>query len=170
VWGANYSANTPHRNVSEVLTHLSEPSRKAWVRSNAICADAQTPLIDSRPMSRFARRPKVHPRSRHSARQTVLAIAAFLSPGLLAGGEYVTVKPRAPTVAVAPSDDDIYTGSILYMPYDGSICRQLLFDNHTGRLSDNGNVDCEGAAYRSASDKLSSLSRAQVISNGFRDR
>jgi hypothetical protein len=98
----------------------------------------------------------------------VAAIAAFFSLGLFANSEYAIMSPRA--AAVAPSDDEIYTGSILYMPYDGSICRQILFDNHTGRMRDNGNVDCERAAYHSASEKLLSLSRAQVISSGFRDR
>ena len=47
-----------------------------------------------------------------------------------------------------PSDDDeIYTGSILYMPDMGNVCRQLLFDNHNGQFTDNGYVDCERAAY-----------------------
>jgi hypothetical protein len=125
-------------------------------------------MIDDLPVSPFARLPKVRPRPRHGARQTVAAIAAFFSLSLFANSEYAIMKPRAP--AVAPSDDEIYTGSILYMPYDGRICRQILFDNHTGRMRDNGNVDCERAAYRSASEKLSSLSRVEVISGAFRDR
>jgi hypothetical protein len=56
------------------------------------------------------------------------------------------------------------------MPHEGRICRQVLFDNRTGRFSDNGNVDCERAAYRSASPKQWSFARVRAISTGFRDR
>jgi hypothetical protein len=125
-------------------------------------------------MSRFARRPNIHPRPRDNSRQTavVVAIAAFLALGLLATGGYVAARQRPAVVATASDDDEIYTGSILYMPDEGRICRQLLFDNHTGRLRDNGSVDCERATYRGSSDtpKQWSVARVRVISSGFRDR
>src|ERR1700689_3724363 len=102
-------------------------------------------------MNQFARRSKVRPRGRERSRQMVVvaAIGGVLATGLFATREIQI--PRSPAVAtIAPSDDDeIYTGSILYMPYDGKICRQVLFDNRTGRLNDNGLVDCERAIYRS---------------------
>ncbi len=71
--------------------------------------------------------------------------------------------------AAEPVEREVYTGSILYMPDDGRICRQLLFDNHNGRFSDNGYVDCEAAAYRGALDvpKQWSVARLHVISTGF---
>jgi hypothetical protein len=122
-------------------------------------------------MSSSADRSKGRPRSYRSTRQTAVAIAAFLSLGVFAGGEYVSMRTRVSAVVVTravpatPSDAEIYTGSILYMPYDGRMCRQILFDNRTGRSSDNGYVDCEQAAYRSASDEPSGV---QAISAGFR--
>ena len=75
------------------------------------------------------------------------------------------VKPAKP-----PSDDEIYTGSILFVPNDGKICRQFLFDNRTGRTNDNGLVDCDHAYYPRASKAPVqwSSARAQVISESFR--
>jgi hypothetical protein len=121
-------------------------------------------------MTSFAHRSKGRLRSYRTFRQMAVAISAFLSLGLLTSGEYIIMRARIPSavaqaVPVAQSDDEIYTGSILYTPYDGRICRQILFDNRTGRSSDNGYVDCEHAAYRSASDKPS---RVRSISSWFR--
>jgi hypothetical protein len=123
-------------------------------------------------MSPFARRPKPRLRERFRETTVVAAVGACLALGLLATGGYVTARHRPAAVASASSDDEIYTGSILYMPYEGRICRQFLFDNHTGRLSDNGSVDCERAAYQGADTgpKHWSFARMRVISTGFRDR
>jgi hypothetical protein len=85
----------------------------------------------------------------------------------------VIVTRQAAAVAVALAavdDDDIYTGSILYMPDSGNACRQLLFDNQNGQFTDNGYVDCDRAAYRNdATPKHWSAARVRVISSGFRD-
>jgi hypothetical protein len=124
-------------------------------------------------MSPFASQPR--PQSREGFRQItiVAAIGVGLGLGLLATGGYVAARHRSAAVVTASNDDDeIYTGSILYMPYEGRICRQFLFDNHTGRLSDNGSVDCERAAYQGTDTgpKHWSFARMRVISTGFRDR
>lgn len=125
-------------------------------------------------MSRSDRRQKLAPRSREGSRQTavVVAVAALLALGLLAGGKYLNSRHQNAAVATANKDDDIFTGSILYMPTEGSICHQILFDNKTGRFTDNGNVDCEHAAYRGVDNapKQWSFARVRVISSGFRDR
>jgi hypothetical protein len=49
-------------------------------------------------------------------------------------------------------------------------CRQLLFDNRTGQLRDNGLVDCEQAYYRGTGEsaRLWPNARAAVISQSFR--
>jgi hypothetical protein len=124
-------------------------------------------------MSRIVQRPSLR-RAADSPRQTtvVIALAVLLGVGLFASGEYVTSRQRPAAPAPASNDDEIYTGSILYMPYDGRLCRQFLFDNHTGRLSDNGSVDCESAAYQGtdSAPKLWSFARARAISTGFHDR
>ena len=57
------------------------------------------------------------------------------------------------------------------MPQEGRNCRQMLFDNNTGRFTDNGSVDCENAAYRGVDGNQSkqwSSARARVIADGFR--
>jgi hypothetical protein len=125
-------------------------------------------------MSRIVHRASLRRRSANNPRQTrvVIALAALLGVGLFASGEYLTSGQRRAAPAPASNNNEIYTGSILYMPYDGRLCRQFLFDNHTGRLSDNGSVDCESAAYQGTDNtpKRWSFARARVISTGFRDR
>jgi hypothetical protein len=122
------------------------------------------------------RRQKARPKKRDAVRQTlaVIAIGAVLGCSLFAGGEYISARQKAAAAAAtmaAVSDDEIYTGSILYVPDQGRTCHQLLFDNRSGRFTDNGQVDCLNAAYRSPSDpKLWSAARARVISTNFRDR
>jgi len=125
-------------------------------------------------MYRRARRHRVRSSRLDSVRQTlgVIVVGVSLGTGLFAAGEYISARQRANAVAAAAAADDeeIYTGSILYMPDEGRTCHQLLFDNHTGRLTDNGNVDCENAAYRGFSGlpKQWSAARVRVIADGFR--
>ncbi len=67
-------------------------------------------------------------------------------------------------------DDDVYTGSILYMPDRGNACRQILFNNCNGQLTDKGYVDCQTAFSHSTDSepKQWSAARMRVISDGFR--
>lgn len=109
-------------------------------------------------------------------RQTasVIAIGVLLAIGLYATGKFIVARQQASAArlaAAAASAGEFYTGSILYMPDEGRTCRQHLFDNRTGRFSDNGSVDCVSAAYQGASGapKLWSAARARVISSGFRE-
>jgi hypothetical protein len=127
----------------------------------------------SRPMDRGRRRRAVRGRSRDNARQTVAVIAmgALLGVALFATGQYVAARQRANAAAAAVAaagDDEVYTGSILYMPHEGTTCRQLLFHNLTGRFTDNGYVDCANAAYHTSEPKQWSAARVRVISTGFR--
>jgi hypothetical protein len=112
-------------------------------------------------------------------RQTlaVVAVGALLGTSLFATGTYITARQHAAAVAAevaraAANDEEIYTGSILYMPDEGQSCHQLLFNNQSGRFTDNGYVDCINAAYRGTGDvpKQWSAARVRVISTGFRDR
>jgi hypothetical protein len=119
-------------------------------------------------MDRYTRRSKVGPRGRDGSLQMVVvaAIGAVLAAGLFATGEIeIARSPAEP--AIVPSDDEIYTGSILFVPSDGNICRQVLFYNRTGRLNYNGLVDCERAYYRSATEIPKQWPRARVISESF---
>jgi hypothetical protein len=114
---------------------------------------------------------KRRPRERVRHVTVVLAIAAVLAAGAFGSQAYFATKPQAAAAGRASGAEEIYTGSILYMPNEGRLCRQILFDNHTGRFTDNGYVDCENAAYHGGNDpKRWSAARVQVISSGFRRR
>jgi hypothetical protein len=120
--------------------------------------------IMRRPRQRTKRRTE---RTRRLA--AVFAVMVLLAAGLFAARdakiEFTSAK-SAPT----PSDDEIYTGSILFVPDDGKVCRRVLFDNRTGQLSDGGRVDCQSAYYRSpnAPPAQMSVARTQAISETFR--
>jgi hypothetical protein len=119
-------------------------------------------------------RPALRKKSRsESIRQSfgVVAVGALLGTGLFAIADYFTVQHWVRPTTVARNAGEIYTGSVLYMPQEGRNCRQMLFDNNTGRFTDNGAVDCENAAYRGVDGNLStqwSSDRARVIADGFR--
>ena len=134
------------------------------------------------------RRPKSRKGSRDGFRQAavITAIGVVFAAGRFAAGDYVVQRQRGPAtvkafikpalgsaeVASASGGDGVYTGSILYLPYEGSNCRQILFDNRNGRFTDNGYVDCLNAEAQSgiSSPKQWSAARVRVISDGFRDR
>jgi hypothetical protein len=120
---------------------------------------------------RSTRSAKNRPYRRSNLRQTffvVVALGATLGLGALATDQYVVLSKSQATAAA--NGDDIYTGSILYMPDSSDICHQWLFNNLNGLFTDNGYVDCQRAAYRGLeAPKRLSVARAQVISTGFRD-
>jgi hypothetical protein len=128
--------------------------------------------------SRFKRPSKTRARSRERSRQiAVLAVmAGVLVAGLLVAGKFEVWQTlfgrSAAQLAAARSDDEIYTGTILYEPPQGALCRELLFDNRTGRVQDNGLVDCEQAYYRGSGKAVgqSAAPRAVAISESFRHR
>jgi hypothetical protein len=131
-------------------------------------------------VNRSPRQARPSPGRREGTRQGSRQVWAIVTIGLCLGagafgiGRYVTVTRGAAVVAtaLAAADDEIYTGSILYMPESGGACRQLLFDNQNGQFVDNGYVDCDRAAYRGTNEtpKHWSAARVRVISSGFRDR
>ena len=124
-------------------------------------------------MNRFPRPAKKRARARNGVQEilTVVAIGVTLGFGAFATDSYIVAKRHvAAAKPAAGSDDEIYTGSILYMPDTSNVCHQWLFDNHNGQFSDNGYVDCEQAFYQGSPDspKQWSAARVRVISTGFR--
>src|ERR1700727_297720 len=106
-------------------------------------------------MKRLPRLKKARPRAGNVSRQVmvVVAIGGALALGALGTDELIIAKHNKAAAAPAPTTDgEIYTGSILYMPDSSNVCHQWLFDNHNGQFTDNGDVDCERAAYRGALD------------------
>jgi len=101
----------------------------------------------------------------------VVAVGALLGTGLFAIADYFTEQHWVRPATAARNAGEICTGSVLYMPPEGRNCHQMLFDNNTGRFTDNGSVDCENAAYRGVDGNLSkqwSSARTRVIADGFR--
>jgi hypothetical protein len=101
----------------------------------------------------------------------VVAVGVVLGTGLFAIADYFTVQHWVRPATAARNTGEVYTGSVLYMPQEGRNCRQMLFDNNTGRFTDNGSVDCENAAYRGVDGNLPkqwSSDRTRVIADGFR--
>jgi hypothetical protein len=111
-------------------------------------------------------------RNRRSERTRIAATAAVVA--VLTAGFFAATKAKIELSAAkpiaTPSDDEIYTGSILFVPDDGRVCRRFLFDNRNGRLSYGGLVDCESAYYRNRaiSPAQMSVARTQAISETFR--
>ena len=108
-----------------------------------------------------------------SVRQSlgVVAVGVVFGTSLFAIADYSTVQHWVRPATAARNAGEIYTGSVLYMPQEGRNCHQMLFDNNTGRFTDNGAVDCENAAYRGIDGNQSkqwSSARARVIADGFR--
>ncbi len=125
-------------------------------------------------MTRFPRPVKKHPSPGNGASQAlivVVAIAAVLGLGALATDQYIAAaKRQAAGTYEAAKGDDIYTGSILYMPDTSNVCHQWLFDNQNGQFTDQGSVNCEEAADHGLDGPKSwSAARIRVISTGFRD-
>ncbi len=79
---------------------------------------------------------------------------------------------RQSAAQAAPTEEEIYTGSILFMPYDGNDCRQNLLDNLTGQIRENGIVACDTALSQLESVHSRTLSSARVdaIRGGFSRR
>jgi hypothetical protein len=109
--------------------------------------------------------------SRSEGRQIVVVCTAFVALFALAGliGSAL-MKPReAPRIVAQANDDEIYTGSIVFMPTEGDECWQRLIDNQTGRQWDKGFVSCNAVGSSIAQPgRLSSGDRLGAIRKGFR--
>ena len=89
-----------------------------------------------------------------------------------------TVIRHAPTTplraAVAGDhvDDDLTTGSIIFVPILGNTCRKRLIDDATWQFRDQGLVECRAALAESAQGRRLSWSsaRVDVIRHGFFNR
>jgi hypothetical protein len=99
-----------------------------------------------------------------------LSFLFFFSGDIFSGGFTLRGKPGVPPQQVQ-SDDEIYTGSIIVVPPRGDQCWQMMLDNRTGRMWENGYVNCYTAVRQLAETKRSgaiSSIRIQSISDAFR--
>jgi hypothetical protein len=124
-------------------------------------------------------------RSRRSRRwfrrENRRALTICLLFGGLATVGIGSVIPQVPTSSlridfngpgIVDRDDDLATGSIIFVPILGNTCRKKLIDNATWQIRDSGQVDCRAALGRGAhANQLGwSASRVDVIRNGFYSR
>jgi hypothetical protein len=82
-------------------------------------------------------------------------------------------SPSQTARAGATGDAELKTGSILLVSPTGNLCRERIIDNATGRIWNNGWVDCDEAlakAANSTAGNRSGGSRLDLIREGFRGR
>jgi hypothetical protein len=68
------------------------------------------------------------------------------------------------------TDEEMRTGSILFVPLRGDECQHNLFDNKTGQIWHSGYVSCDVALSKTENEKSKgwSLARTEAIRGGFR--
>jgi hypothetical protein len=105
-----------------------------------------------------------------------LLFGAAASIGL---GSVIQQAPSIGTLRIAgngpgftQADDELATGSVIFVPVLGNDCRKKLIDNATWYIRDSGPVDCRAALARGAHANESgwSTSRVDIIRNGFYSR
>lgn len=76
------------------------------------------------------------------------------------------------TAMSAQGDDDLSTGSIVFVPIFGNDCRRRLIDNATWQIRDNGVVDCNAALAQNTHGRRFgwSAARVDVVRQGFSHR
>jgi len=90
--------------------------------------------------------------------------------GMFSGGTTLQGRALDPQQQ-AQRDDEFYTGSIILVPPRGDQCWQMMLDNRTGRMWENGYVNCYVAVRQLADNRRSgaiSSIRIQSISDAFR--
>jgi hypothetical protein len=82
-----------------------------------------------------------------------------------------TGSGQAPGEGDGSGDAYLTTGSILFVPLQGNICRKRLIDNKTWLMRDKGYVVCDEAVSWNANTipttSYSPLARVDAIRNGF---
>lgn len=104
----------------------------------------------------------------------VFVLAATLSDGRLmeslfkpSGRGKIGSAQNAPTVT-AYGDDELRTGSILFVPTQGNVCQKKLIDNATWRIWNFGSVVCdEAVSWNAAHGTRFTGSRINAIRDGF---
>jgi hypothetical protein len=101
----------------------------------------------------------------------VLGLALVFAAGLFMLNPKPFGEPPAPLPA-AKSEAEARTGMVQLAPDNDNICRQLAFDNASGKLRDKGSVACADAPQQSADrpDRWLSNSHIDTIREGFKKR
>jgi len=97
----------------------------------------------------------------------LFALASVIGSGLQGPSMREAVLARA---APQQSDDELTTGSIVFVPALGNTCRQNLIDNRTGEIRGNGTVPCNEALAGAPNRRSSGpgANRIDIIRESFR--
>lgn len=116
------------------------------------------------------------PRVRDDSRLVyVLLLWAAFAAGLLAyfgTGHALNRAPPARPAAQGHVDAQVYTGSIIVMPRTGNDCWKMMLDNRTGRMWEDGYLNCDTAVGERASKERTTrerVGRLHAIGSAFRD-
>ena len=126
--------------------------------------------FDSRtPAAAAARRPIRGDRRKTWLGGLFVAFVAAVALGALYRG---ALSGPVHTSHATRTDNDLATGSIVFVPIFGDRCRNALIDNATWRIRDNGIVDCRAALAQNADARRLNWStpRIGVILDGFKRR
>ena len=104
----------------------------------------------------------------------VLLLWAAFAAGLLAyfGTSYALHRAPPARPAAQGHLDQIYTGSIIVMPASGNECWKMMLDNRTGRMWEDGYLNCDAAIGEfavSQRGKQARVGRLNAIGSAFRD-
>src|SRR5262245_22997507 len=156
-----------------VFNDFSNPCGRIFALSRGI------PMIEGLPSRppRF-QRPRRRARQKLTARESYRSVLAallllFVFAVTLSDSQVISLLTspfQAQRIADDRNDDDeLRTGSILFVPDRGNICRQKLIDNTTWRIWDNGFVPCNAAVSWNAGHgkRYTPESRIETISDGF---
>ena len=100
----------------------------------------------------------------------VCCLGAVVAFSLLVDSGNSRHVSRQKAVQAPPTEEEIYTGSILFMPYDGNDCRQNLLDNLTGNIRENGIVACDAALSQMENIQSRTMSSARWAASGSTNR
>lgn len=127
---------------------------------------------------RTRRRPNAQYRDRIRALWAAAVLLLTCSGGLYMSTKVITPTDRRTAgstgYASGTSDetgDNYRSGSILFVPDEGNLCRKRVIDNKTWFIHDKGYVTCDEAVSWNATTvqapRQSSVSRVEAIRNGF---
>ena len=109
------------------------------------------------------------------AQRAIIALLAFTgllvtAYGVRTDGQAPSMREAAFTASSQVSDDDLTTGSIVFVPVLGNACRKNLIDNRTWRVREAGTVPCHQALAESRRRRsgIAGRTRLDVIRESFR--
>lgn len=115
-------------------------------------------------------------RDRRRAILTGAVLTGAVAIGIVTGAYFartVTTAKTASYTAFLAQAEELRTGTVLFVPLEGNICRQRIIDNETWHMADAGSVVCDEAVSWNSSapgQKYFVAVRVDAIRSGFRTK